>query len=296
MLLVTGATGFIGSNLVKYLIKKGYEVRIFVRDFQKAQNLFGDEVEIVKGVFWNKRDLQKALKGIDIVIHLAGTVKLKPKEEVWENNFLTTKYILEECKKVERFIFSSTIDVYGPLETFAKETHPLNPVDPYGESKARAEEIIMKAKVDYSILRIGIVYGIGAKWWEDAFKFLKLGFVPNTENVTHLIHVFDVARAIEKSIRKSGRESIYNIANEKPVKIKSVLNYIVKLFNKKPKEIPMFLVKTLASIFDMRDVVEIALMNRKVDVSKAKKELRFDTKVDMKKALKEMVEYYKKRV
>lgn len=294
MLLVTGATGFIGSNLVKYLIERGYEVRVFVRNFQKAKNIFGDRVEIVKGVFQNKEDVQKAVKDVDIVIHLAGVVKLKPKEEVWESNFLTTKYLLEECKRVEKFIFSSTIDVYGPLKVFATEEHPLNPIDVYARSKVEAEKVVVQSGIDYSILRIGIVYGVGARWWEYAFKFLKFGFIPKTNNVTHLIHVSDLVKAIEKVVNKGKKNSVYNVANERPTKIKSVFSYIVKLFGKKPREIPMFLVKTVGTLLGMKDVIEIALMNRKVDVSRAKKELGFRTKANMKEILREMVEYYKK--
>ena len=56
----------------------------------------------------------------------------------------------------------------------------------------------------------------------------------------------------------------------------------------------MFLVKTVGTLLGMKDVIEIALMNRKVDVSRAKKELGFRTKANMKEILREMVEYYKK--
>jgi len=293
MLLVTGGTGFIGSSLVKYLIEKNYEVKLFVRNKQKAKYLFGDKINIVKGVFSKKNDIQKAVKGVDTVIHFAGTVKLKPKEEVYESNFLITKNLLKECKKVDKFIFSSTVDVYGPTKIAVNENYPCNPIDIYGQSKLEAEKIIVQSGIDYSILRIAIVYGIGAQWWKRALDFLKFGFVPKTNNVTHFIHVSDVVKAIGLAIKKSKKNSIYNIANEKPIKIKSAFRYIVELFNKKPIEMPLFITKTIATVLGIRDVIDVALMNRKISVLKAKKELGFESKADMKKMLMEMVESYK---
>ena len=94
MILITGATGFIGGEVTKLLINRGERVRLFVRDEKKARGLFPG-ADVVKGDFADKKSIRKAMKGMKIVMHFAGMVSYKAKwDDLQKANVLTAKNLL----------------------------------------------------------------------------------------------------------------------------------------------------------------------------------------------------------
>ncbi len=134
MLLVTGATGFLGTNLIKGVSKIRDDIRILTMDsdFEKAKNLY-PKYEIVKGDITRKETLKGVGKDVDIVIHLAGLVSYsKPRGIMFRVNTEGTKNVLEACKEAEKFIFSSSVSVYGEIKGQADESYPRNTTNFYG--------------------------------------------------------------------------------------------------------------------------------------------------------------------
>ena len=140
-ILVTGSSGFIGTNLVKYLRKQGYPVR--TADIKKGKDL--SELSTCL----------KATKGIDWVIHLAadngGYFYLKDNWECSINNLIIDEAMIKACQvnKVKHFFYSSSSCVY-PIR---------NPENSYGREKLIIEKEIKKSGLNYSIARLQNVYG-----------------------------------------------------------------------------------------------------------------------------------------
>jgi len=158
-ILVTGASGYIGRDLLKRLLKEEYKLVVLVRDLGKmpAWLLGNQNLQIVEGDLSNKKALKKAVGKADVVFHLAAALRMFEKNrELYQTNVVGLKNLLSACKKANRkirFIFASTIDV-GKRET------------DYARSKIKGEEIIKKfcsgnSKIKYTIIRIGNIWGPG---------------------------------------------------------------------------------------------------------------------------------------
>jgi len=167
--LVTGATGFIGPHLVGLLNSQGYFVKCLARKTSNISQL-SEIAEICYGDVTKLDTLPRALRGTDVVVHLAAIRGDRPisMNEYWAVNFTGTANLLKSCRVegVRRFIYCSTVGVMGWIENPpADETCKLRPVGPYHVTKARAEELVREymsqGMVEGTIVRPGITYGVG---------------------------------------------------------------------------------------------------------------------------------------
>jgi UDP-glucose 4-epimerase len=147
--LVTGGAGFIGSNMVRFLLDKGQKVRV-LDNFEtgKRENLeeIAGKIELVEGDIRDKDIVEKAVSGTDVVYHLAalGSVPRSMKDPVTTHavNVGGTFNVLMAARdaKVRRIVFASSSSVYGQSEVLPQhEDLPLCPISPYGASKAIGE-------------------------------------------------------------------------------------------------------------------------------------------------------------
>ena len=164
--LVTGGTGFIGSNIVKHLIKEGNEV--LITGFDAEQKIPGFKGKVLHpsfiGLDWD------AIGKIDVLFHQAAinnTVLLDEKEmmrvNVESTKELITRVVANGCKKI---VFATSTAVYGDAPAPYKEDQPLNPLNPYAVSKLKMEEWIHTFAKEHSDVRfVGLrycnVYGPG---------------------------------------------------------------------------------------------------------------------------------------
>ncbi len=292
MLLVTGGTGFVGRNLIARLLRKGHDVRLLCLPDEDVGNL-QNKVDVVRGDITKPETLHKAVAGVDTVIHLAGLVSYtKPKSVLYGINASGTKNLIKHCKKVDRFIFSSSVSVYGEISGKADESYPLSPITPYGQSKAVAEKVIENSGVGHVILRIAPAYGKGSPNWLRNLKLLDKGFpIPSTDNKTHVVHVSDFVQALERSVKKG--EGIYNIADRKPLPFVQFAETIVRMLGRKPRRMPMSLVSLLARLKGMKPYLDVLTMNRHYVIEKAVKELGYRPRANLEAEIKRMVEWYR---
>lgn len=155
-ILVTGADGFIGSHLVEALLKEGYQVKAFV--YYNSFNSWGwldtlpiekqKAIEIFAGDVRDPNGVRQAVKGVDIVFHLAALIGIpfsyhSPDSYV-DTNIKGTLNILQACRdfSVERVVVTSTSEVYGTAQYVPiDEKHPLQGQSPYSASKIGADKI-----------------------------------------------------------------------------------------------------------------------------------------------------------
>lgn len=264
--LITGGTGFIGSHLVDYLLKDGVKpqnIRLLVRTGDKLCNLRKKGVKLIPGDITNKADVEKAVRGTDIVYHLAVKTggDATPKSEIDKVNIDGTRNLAAAAVMygVKKVIHFSSVAVYGSPGIVAlrnvSEKHPKLPSDAYGRSKLEAEKVLVatlsKGSAKYIIIRPTHTYGSGSKGGlNQIIKAVKKGyffFVGSGENKVDFIYVKDVvrlAREIEKS--KITNED-FVVASGKPITLKNLVNTILELLDIKrpllflPKE-PIILV------------------------------------------------------
>lgn len=140
--LVTGGAGFMGINLIRYLLAQGHSVRSY--DTQPFNYPEADQIDILHGDVRDTSLHDRAFDGVDVVVHCAAALPLASPEEIHSTNTGGTKAMLETAqeKGVDRFIHISSTAVYGvPDHHPLFETDPMHGVGPYGISKVAAEHV-----------------------------------------------------------------------------------------------------------------------------------------------------------
>jgi len=179
--LVTGGAGYIGSVLVRKLLKKNYFVRVIDSLKWGGESMFdiflNPNHEFINGDIRDKDTLRKGIDGMDAIIHLAAIVGdpacRKYSEEANEVNWSASVKLFEmaESMGVKSFIFASTCSNYGKManadRTYLNEGSDLNPVSLYAELKVKFEDFILNKRSDSEIcatsLRFATVYGFSPR-------------------------------------------------------------------------------------------------------------------------------------
>ncbi len=210
-ILVTGGAGYIGSHVAKLLGKRGYEVLVIdnLSTGHKEAVLYGN-LKIID--LADKKEINRVLKEFkpDAVMHFAAAIEVAESVEnpakYYRNNTVNTLNLLEAMieNNIKSFIFSSTAAVYGmPEKVPVKEDVPLNPINPYGQSKAFVEKILKDFDKAYNFKYISLRY------------FNVAGADPEGElgqsyqNATHLI-----TRALKTA--KGEHEKLYIFGTDYP--------------------------------------------------------------------------------
>jgi len=176
LVLVTGGAGYIGSHLVRKLLRQGYRVRVldkFIYGEHGLSELRNDpNVEVRYGDICNIRDVVQAVSGVRAVVALAALVgdaacDLDPREALM-TNFEATRCLLESCREagVQRLVFASSCSVYGAngSELLHENSH-LNPVSLYARTRIMSEEVLLHehGPVEVVILRLSTVCGLSPR-------------------------------------------------------------------------------------------------------------------------------------
>ncbi len=172
--LVTGATGFIGGHLTRRLHMEGAQVLALERTPGKAASMARQGIEVVQGDITDYPRMEAVLQDrVQIVIHAAAWLHGCPLSAFEKVNVAATRHLAQASASagVERFIFVSSVAVYGPHgDADVDESIPLRVYgNPYGDSKIRAEEalrqVALQTNLPYVIVRPGMVYGPGSPGW-----------------------------------------------------------------------------------------------------------------------------------
>lgn len=229
LVCVTGGTGFLGSYLVRDLLAKGVAVRVLARPSPRADSLAAAGVEIALGDLRDQDSIARAVKGADVVYHLAAKVGSAPRDAYFETNVQGTERVLNACAQtgVGQMVYASSLAVYGPLPEGMRidETTPFDDKpqlrDPYSEAKIAADRLVssfaQKTGLPTVILREGIIFGPGRQLPAGLFAFrmgstdVVFGKPANRfplNYVENLIDAMQVAAASGKGLRE------YNVLDD----------------------------------------------------------------------------------
>lgn len=291
-ILITGGTGFIGKNLVEKTLAEGHEVNILDRETKKAQN---NESRIIKGDIRKKTDLEKAIKDIEVIYHLAAKTNVIEsfKDPISHNeiNIGGTLNVLNTIvNKRIKLVYPSTAAIYGnPMTNPIKESHPINPLSPYGISKLTGElycDIYRnKFGVNCEIFRLFNVYGIKT---ETDGKDVITRFISKVNKneapiiygdghqTRDFIHVNDVIDVFIKSMNiKKG--NTYNLGSGKSISLNDLANILMK--EKKMKGIKP----------EYKDTREGEIISSVADISKLKKNYGWSPTTNIEDGIKSIV-------
>ncbi|MCP3974986.1 MAG: NAD-dependent epimerase/dehydratase family protein [bacterium] len=219
-ILVTGATGFVGSHLITRLAAGGAPIRALVRRHDDSLATRG--VDCIIGDLKNKAALVEATSGVETVYHLAA-VTIGGSGDLWETNVDGTHRLMEAClsNKVRRVIFVSSASAYrAPLVGPIDESAPLGGVERYGQSKAAAETAVRDAgrgRMETVILRPCQVYGSNDRtgYTGRLLRAVAGRYVPAARGSARfsLVHVDDVIDALELAAAvPADGPGVFNIA------------------------------------------------------------------------------------
>ncbi len=204
--LITGGAGFLGINIVRYLLSRGHEITsLDIVEFDYPD--VNDKIKIITGDIRDKQKVKEAVTGQDIIIHTAAALPLYKPEDIYSTDIDGTKNLLEAAQenKIKRFIHISSTAVYGiPDHHPLLETDKLDGVGPYGKAKILAEEECLKFRKKGMIVpilrpksfigpeRLG-VFDLLYDWAQDGKGFPMIG---NGKNRYQLLDVEDLCEAI----------------------------------------------------------------------------------------------------
>jgi nucleoside-diphosphate-sugar epimerase len=304
--LVTGAAGRIGRHLIPALIRNGDQVRVLVKE-DMVEN---EKVEIFYGDVLDKASLEKALKGVEVVYHLAAvTDPLVSKDEMHKVNVLGTKNLLE-TSKAKKFIYLSTASVMGKnfKELPVNESTKCNPASFYAKTKLEAEKLVLEG--GGIVIRAPDVLSAGfLRDYSFVLSGLANGQMPilgDGKNFIQWIHINDLVQALvlAKSLGKPGQ--VYNVAGKEFKTLKQLWGMFCNYLDVEPpeKHTAGFLAKAKAQTGLLKgklskekpqvvpEYVDKFTTNMTFDMSKAKTELGFEPSVGFEACVKEVVEEY----
>jgi dihydroflavonol-4-reductase len=180
--LVTGATGFVGSHLAEALRQQGDDVTALARSPGKAEPLTAQGVSVIPGDLHHLAALQRAVEGQNVVYHVAGLVAAQNEAEFLSANRDGTENVVAAMEKagVSRLILVSSLAAGGPAPRGVPLSgdEPARPVTAYGRSKLAAEQVIRRSGLAWSIVRPPLVYGPRDREVLKIFRLARLGIAP----------------------------------------------------------------------------------------------------------------------
>ncbi len=264
--LVTGATGFVGSHLCELLIEQGHEVYSLVRNLNKAKE-FNVPGIFIKGSLvasGSNKWISDLTTDLDCIVHTAGIVHSLNTKIFHEINTEATKVLFSDLNKKFtklNFIFVSSLAAAGPANNLLelKESDFPKPVSMYGKSKLNAEEFLKEnipANWQLTILRPPMVIGPRDPAILDIFKMVKQGVILMAgtnakEKVYSYVCVFDLVKLISIAVTTDTKykNEIFYTSHPQSITMDEIISTIKKKMNKKHSlylPMPYFIVKSIA--------------------------------------------------
>ena len=319
--LVTGASGFVGSTLIDRLLEAGtYEVYAGVRKTSDRKYLQDLRIKFIDVAFSSPERLKQQLseENFDCIFHFAGLTKAKHLDDFEKVNFLLTKNLVDAIDPQKtKLIYLSSFAAHGPGEevhfTKAKISDENKPNTAYGRSKLKAENYINSSfKGKYVIFRPTGVYGPRET---DYFVFFQtidnhiepyLGFVPQ-----HLTFIYskDLVEVCLKAFESEVSGKTYFVSDGKMYLDSDFAAITKQVLHKRTLKLkfPLFIVRWISAFLDSfgrmigkqftlnNDKFAIlAARNWECDIEDLKRDLNFEPKYDLQKGVEEAIAWYKK--
>jgi nucleoside-diphosphate-sugar epimerase len=327
-ILITGASGFIGSFLVEEGLKRAYKVFAGIRKSSSREYLKDPEIRFVEfdfssvdRIITTLLELKKQNIRFHFIIHNAGLTKAQKKEDYSRVNHLNTKNFIEALQKAEmipdKFIFISSLAAFGPgnsqtLEPVRLKDKP-NPIELYGKSKLEAETYIQSLETfPWLIFRPTGVYGPREKDYFVFFQTIQKGFetyIGRSRQILTFIYVRDLVRVIFDAIPTSIIRKAYFVSDGNEYDTVTFAAITKKHLNKRTIRlvVPPGVVKGIALLLEKSygifgkiptlntDKFKVmSSTNWKCEVEPLQADFNFKAQYDLDKGVKETLEWYVK--
>jgi len=299
-IFITGGSGFIGRALIDHLLLNGFKIHCY--DLVKF-NHSSKHFKFFKGNILEKEKINKAIRGCEIVIHLAASLGVLNTEqnnlECLDSNIFGTKNILEISVKnnIKKFIFASSSEIYGEQKKFpiSEKAEPKFK-SIYGLSKITAESYVksfyQKYKMKYNIIRYFNVYGEGQRQDFVISKFTRnikqnknLKVYGDGKQIRSFCHVKDAVAGTLEIIRRAKSNTTYNVGNNlEPISMMKLAKKMVKISKKK-------IVIDKINFKNSDRIQEREIFKRIPDISKIIKDTKYKPKNTLESGIKS---FYKK--
>ena len=268
--LVTGATGFIGSRLVTELINNGYDVTSLVRKGKegnlKSNIIYGD---LTKDKI-DFKDLE-----FDCVFHLASHTPLEKNKKILEKvNLDGTKKLYEEIKtRTKSIIYISGLGVYGETgDKVIDESQQYNPNTNFVKIRLEAEKYLeensKQNKIDFAVVHFGDVYGADGWFYEMLVKRLKKNTFRMPKGGDYFkgfVHVDDAVQSMISVLEHKSFGESFIVADSMPITFKEFSNFTADQIDAKhPGSVPIFLAKAVLG----GDLIKLLTTSMKVSNKK----------------------------
>jgi len=312
--LVTGGSGFLGINLIRYLLKRGHQVTSL--DLEEFDYPEKNRIKHFQGDIRDKKIVTKAMSGVDQVVHCAAALPHYTKKNIFTTDVDGTSVVLEAAKeqKIKRVVHISSTAVYGiPDHHPLKENDKKIGVGPYGEAKVQAEKVaekyrrlgmcvpILRPKSFIGPERLG-VFAFFYEWAKEGHNFPLLG---NGKNLYQLLDVEDLCASIYLCMIKEKKivNDTYNIGAKTFKTIREDYQVIMDKagYGKKIKFLPagpaIWILRFL-ELFNLSPlykwVYETVGKDSFVSIEKAEKKLGYKPKYSNQQALLRNYQWYLK--
>ncbi|WP_433863766.1 NAD-dependent epimerase/dehydratase family protein [Sphingobacterium thalpophilum] len=224
-ILVTGATGLVGSRLLPRLVEAGYDCTALVRGGKSAP----EGSKTLEGDLFDIPSLIKAVDGKTAIIHLAAVFRSEDTNLILKSNLEGTRNLIDAAKSHSpgvRFIMASTSHVYSPdTPNPGTEEDIVAPEHAYPASKVAAENVLRESGLNWSVLRFPFVYGDGDGHLQMLPKHVKAaGWHPAMKIST--IHHRDLALAVKMALEGLMDRRIVNISDDGPTSLYQLLQLV----------------------------------------------------------------------
>lgn len=303
--LVTGGSGFIGSNVSKMLLSKGVEVVVYDNlSSGNYDNIRDMNLQFIKGDVLDKDAVIEACRGVDVVFHLAASVGRQRSIDYpqldSEINLVGTINVLEGMRAngVKKIVYSSSAAIFGELQSpEIDENHPQNADSPYGVSKLAAEKMILSYADIYDMtavcLRYFNIYGVNQRYdlygnvipifAHRLFAGESLLIYGDGSQTRDFVNVYDVARANVMAGMEYPETNVFNLGSGASITINR-------------------LAEMMQEISGIENGIQY-LPERKADVkhckanaNKVAEKMQFKTVVPLEKGLEEYIQWYKNNI
>lgn len=323
--LITGATGFIGSRFALRCIELGHAVRVYGQLNTKAEHANSELLKRAGVELWLKsvndaESVADAVSGMEVVFHLAAAQHEAnvPDTVFWDVNVKGAQNLIEASVKagVKKFVHGSTIGVYGSaLSGVIDEHSPCEPDNIYGVTKYAAEKTVLsfKDRLPLVVTRISETYGPGDRRLLKLFKGIQKGRFPiigSGENLHHLIYIDDLMDGFWLAAEnEKANGEIFVLSGKEPVNTTEMVHTIANVLGRPNKIVNLPLLPFMMAAVLMEKIlspigIQPPLHRRRMDFfkksylfsqSKAKEVLGFNPKISFREGAEKTAAWYRQQ-
>jgi nucleoside-diphosphate-sugar epimerase len=318
--LVTGATGFTGSYLVRSLLRQGQRVRVIARSTARAHSRLPAGIEVVEGEITDPAAVSRAVKGSQVIYHLAAAYReaKHSSQYYWDVNVEGTRLLLNAARAtgVQRFVHCSTVGVLSHIaDPPADELHPHQPADVYQRTKSEAEKLAISAHqqlgVPVAVARPTAIYGPGDTRLLKMFRLIAQGrfvMLGAGDIYYHMVHVDDLVaglRLLGEHPRAVGE--VFILGGERYYKLRAIVELIAREVGVEPPrwQLPAWPFQIAGTVCEKLCVplgIEPPIYRRRVDfftksrafsIEKARRLLGYTPVIDLEAGIRTTIEWYR---